>query len=171
LTRHKKKVVILHQGDFKDLQHYSYEQSSEIARRMTNLFRPSRPVEVRIKNQSVFLDSNLIYRTERGDLVRSKSEWIIADKLHAAGVDYQYEQPKLLDGVERYPDFTIVDDDRGTTWYWEHNGMLSNDEYRQRWERKLAAYRRLGILPLAEGGGTNGTLLITEEGRLQAGGR
>ena len=44
-------------------------------------------------NQSVFLDSNLIYRTERGELVRSKSEWIIADKLHAAGIDYQYEQP------------------------------------------------------------------------------
>ena len=163
LTRHKKKVVILHQGDFKDLQHFSHEQASEIARRMTNLFRPSRPVEVRIKNQSVFLDSNLIYRTERGDLVRSKSEWIIADKLHAAGIDYQYEQPKVLDGIERYPDFTVVDDDSGTTWFWEHNGMLSNTEYRQRWERKLTAYRRQGIVPLAEGGGTNGTLLITEE--------
>jgi energy-coupling factor transporter ATP-binding protein EcfA2 len=163
LTRHKNKVVILHQGDFKDLQRYSHEQASEIARRMTNLFRPSRPIEVRIKNQSVFLDNNLIYRTERGDLVRSKSEWIIADKLHAAGIDYQYEQPKILDGIERYPDFTIVDDDSGATWYWEHNGMLSNEEYSQRWERKLSAYRKEGILPLAEGGGKNGTLLITEE--------
>jgi len=41
--------------------------------------------------------------------------------------------------------------------------MLSNDEYRHRWERKLAAYRLQDILPLAEGGGKNGTLLITEE--------
>ena len=130
---------------------------------MTNLFRPSRPVEVRISNQSVFLDSNLIYRTEHGELVRSKSEWIIADKLHAAGIDYQYEQPLLLAGVERFPDFTIVDDDSGVTWYWEHNGMLSNKDYRQRWERKLAAYREQGILPLSEGGGDNGTLLVTEE--------
>lgn len=31
LTRHKKKIVILHQGDFMDLQHYSHEQASEIA--------------------------------------------------------------------------------------------------------------------------------------------
>jgi len=116
-----------------------------------------------VKNQSVFLDRNLIYRTERDDLVRSKSEWIIADKLHAANIEYQYEQPLMLDGVERYPDFTIVDDDGGKTWYWEHNGMLSNEGYRQRWERKLAAYRQQGILPFAEGGGKNGTLLITEE--------
>jgi hypothetical protein len=163
LTRHKDKVVILHQGDFRELQRYSQDQASEVARRMTNLFAPSRPVEVRISNRSVFLDRNLIYRTDRGELVRSKSEWIIADKLHAAGIDYQYEQPILLSGVERFPDFTIVDDDSGETWYWEHNGMLSNEEYRQRWERKLAAYREQGILPLEEGGGGNGTLLITEE--------
>ena len=130
---------------------------------MTNLFAASNPVEVRLGNKSLFLDSNLIYRTDHGELVRSKSEWIIADKLHAAGIDYQYEQPLMLDGVERFPDFTIVDDDSGQTWYWEHNGMLSNSDYRQRWERKLEAYRRQGILPLAEGGGKNGTLLVTEE--------
>ncbi len=41
--------------------------------------------------------------------------------------------------------------------------MLDNDEYRARWNRKLAAYRRQGILPHAEGGGPNGTLLTTEE--------
>jgi hypothetical protein len=163
LTRHKRKVVILHQGDFRNLHHYTSEQASEIARRMTNLFRPSNPVEVRIRNTSIFLDKNLIYHTERGDLVRSKSEWIIADKLHAAAIDYQYEQATLLDGIERFPDFTIVDDDSGISWYWEHNGMLDNDEYRARWNRKLAAYRRQGILPHAEGGGPNGTLLTTEE--------
>ena len=163
LTRHKAKVVILHQGDFHELQRYSHDQASEVARRMTNLFVPSRPVELRVRNQSVFLDSNLIYRTERGELVRSKSEWIIADKLHAAGIDYQYEQPLLLGGIERFPDFTVVDDDTGLTWYWEHNGMLSNEAYRQRWERKLDAYRQQGILLLSEGVGKKGTLLITEE--------
>lgn len=163
LTRHRGKVVILHQGDFRGLQRFSHDQASEIFRRMTNLFAASRPTEVWVGNQSVFLDDNLIYRTERGELVRSKSEWIIADKLHRAGVDYQYEQPLMLAGVERFPDFTIVDDDSGITWYWEHNGMLSTPEYRARWERKLAAYRKEGILPLAEGCGENGTLLITEE--------
>lgn len=163
LTRHKGKVVILHQGDFRELQRFSTDQASEVLGRMTNLFTSSIPVEVRVGNRSLFLDSNLIYRTDHGELVRSKSEWIIADKLHAAGIDYQYEQPLVLDGVERFPDFTVVDDDSGSTWYWEHNGMLSNNDYRQRWERKLDAYRRQDILPLAEGGGKNGTLLVTEE--------
>ncbi|OJY97440.1 MAG: RNA helicase [Lysobacterales bacterium 63-13] len=168
LTRHKGKVVILHQGDFRELQRFSTDQASEVLRRMTNLFTSSNPVEVRVGNRSLFLDRNLIYRTDHGELVRSKSEWIIADKLHAAGIDYQYEQPLMLQGVERFPDFTIVDDDSGSTWYWEHNGMLSNSDYRDRWERKLKAYRQQEILPLAEGGGKNGTLLITEE-RLGAG--
>ncbi|POZ50724.1 hypothetical protein [Methylovulum psychrotolerans] len=130
---------------------------------MTNLFKASQPVEVTVNNSNVFLDSNLIYRTDKGDLVRSKSEWIIADKLYAAGIDYQYEHPLMLAGHERFPDFTIIDDDSGDRWYWEHNGMLSNDAYRERWERKLAAYKQEGILPLEEGGGVNGTLLITEE--------
>lgn len=165
LTRHRDKVVIFHQGDFRKLQRYAHAEASEVARRMTNLFCPSHPVEVQARNKTVFLDSNLIYRTDRGELVRSKSEWIIADKLHAAGIDYQYEQPLILGGVERLPDFTIVDDDSGVIWYWEHNGLLDNVEYRERWERKLAAYRGDGILPLSEGGGDNGTLLITEEKR------
>ncbi len=163
LTRHRDKVVILHQGNFKDLQRFSGDHASEIAKRMTNLFRASDPVEVKLQNRLLLLDSNIIYRTEKGDLVRSKSVWIIADKLHSDGIDYKYEQSVLLDGVERFPDFTIVDDDSGETWFWEHNGMLSNKEYKERWERKLAAYRRAGILPMEEGGGANGTLLTTEE--------
>lgn len=163
LTRHKNKVVILHQGDFKELVKFSTEGYSDIAKRMTNLFTVSRPIEVTVSNANIFLDSNLIYQTDRGELVRSKSEWIIADKLHAAGIDYQYEHPLILDGQQRFPDFTIIDDDSGKRWYWEHNGMLSNDSYRERWERKLAAYRKENIITLEEGGGKNGTLLITEE--------
>ncbi|MBZ9557213.1 MULTISPECIES: AAA family ATPase [unclassified Modicisalibacter] len=163
LTRHRERVVILHQGDFRDLHRFSHSQASEIYRRMTNLFSTSKPVEVRIGNRSMFLDDNLVYRTEQGELVRSKSEWIIADKLHRAGIDYQYEQPLMLNGVERFPDFTIKDDDSGTAWFWEHNGMMHNHEYRQRWERKLEAYRQQGILPFSEGGGENGILLVTEE--------
>lgn len=163
LTRQRDKTIILHQGDFKDLRHYSQEGASEISRRMTNLFSASSPVEIKVRNKSVFLDRKLIYLTENGDLVQSKSEWIIADKLKAAGIKYQYEQPLMLGGVERLPDFTIRDDDANTVWYWEHNGMLSNDTYKKRWERKKKAYREAGILPLEEGGGQNGTLLVTEE--------
>lgn len=166
LTRHKDKIIILHQGNFRDLIYYHQEAASEINRRMTNLFEPSAPVEIKVRNKSVFLDEKLVYLTENGDLVRSKSEWIIADKLKAAGIKYQYEQPLVLDGVERFPDFTIRDEDAGMVWFWEHNGMLSDDEYKKRWERKKAAYLRAQILPppLPEhDDGRNGTLLVTEE--------
>ena len=166
LTRQKDKIIILHQGDFRDLMHYSQEAASEINRRMTNLFTPSSPVEIKVRNKSVFLDEKLIYLTENGELVRSKSEWIIADKLRAAGIKYQYEQPLFLDGVERFPDFTIRDEDSGMVWYWEHNGMLSDGEYKQRWERKKAAYHKAKILPPpipAEDDGRIATLLVTEE--------
>lgn len=166
LTRQRDKIVILHQGDFRDLLHFSQESASEINRRMTNLFVPSSPVEIKVRNKSVFLDEKLIYLTENGDLVRSKSEWIIADKLKAAGIKYQYEQPLILNGVERLPDFTIRDEDTKRVWYWEHNGMLSNDEYTQRWKRKEAAYHSAKILPPPvpeKDDEREGTLLVTEE--------
>ena len=35
--------------------------------------------------------------------------------------------------------------------------------YRKRWEVKLAWYAENGILPHEDGGGRNGTLIITEE--------
>lgn len=41
--------------------------------------------------------------------------------------------------------------------------MLSNDSYRERWERKLADNKLEGILPHEEGGGPKRTLHITEE--------
>ena len=166
LTRQRDKIIILHQGDFRDLLYFSHEAASEINGRMTNIFVSSVPVEVNIRNKSVFLDKKLIYLTENGDLVRSKSEWIIADKLKSAGIKYYYEQPLVLDGVERLPDFTIYDEDAGTVWYWEHNGMLSDEDYQKRWRRKEEAYRRANILPLPlpeQDDGRVGTLLVTEE--------
>jgi ATP-dependent exoDNAse (exonuclease V) alpha subunit len=163
LTRQQNKVIILHQGEFSALQKFSHEEASEVARRMTNLFKASEPCPVVVNNQTVFLDKNLIYKTDRGELVRSKSEWIIADKLYTAGIDYHYEHPLQLGGIDRYPDFTVVDDDNGVTWYWEHNGLMNDATYKKRWQRKLDAYRKQGIRPYEEGGGENGTLLITEE--------
>jgi len=163
LTRHKDKVLIFHQGDFRDIQRYSSQDYSEIAQRLTNLFINPDPIDIEVENRHIFLDVHLIHRTQRGERVRSKSELIIADKLHAAGLDYLYEPRVSLNGTERYPDFVIEDDDSGQTWYWEHLGMMSDPNYRRRWNKKLAEYRSQGILPLDEGGGENGTLITTEE--------
>lgn len=159
LTRQKKKVVVLHQGSATDLQKLSSERFSAAATRLTNLFSPPKPVKV----GESFLEERLIHVTSRGEAVRSKSEVIIANLLHAKGIEYHYEHPLEIDGITKYPDFTIEDDDTGITYYWEHCGMLRDPAYRRRWEEKQAWYRTHGILPQSKGGGPKGTLIVTED--------
>ena len=54
---------------------------------MTNLFVDPFPREVVVGTRRRFLEDGLIHRTERRDLVRSKSELVIADKRFARGID------------------------------------------------------------------------------------
>ena len=159
LTRQKQKVVVLHQGSATDLQKLSSERYSSTACRLTNLFGPPNPIEI----GDSFLEERLIHNTVRGEAVRSKSEVIIANLLHAEKVDYHYEAPLEIDGITKYPDFTIEDDDAGKTYFWEHCGMLKVPKYKRRWERKQRWYRENGILPYQEGGGPRGTLIVTED--------
>ena len=165
LTRHKDRLVILHEGPLVEYRRYAGDEHSEIARRMTNLFADPLPREVAVNAQQRFLEEGLIHRTERGDLVRSKSELVIADKLYARGIDYAYEQPLVLsNGRIRYPDFTIADHARGVTFYWEHLGMLDDPGYRARWEEgKRVEYLEYGIGPHKDGGGPEGTLIETRD--------
>lgn len=160
LTRQRESVTLLYQGDIGSLKAFASPERGEAATRLTNLFAPPRPVRVGEK----FLEEGLIHRTQAGDLVRSKSEVIIADMLHAKNVEYAYERRlNSADGSWRYPDFTIEDAETGETIYWEHLGMLGDAEYRKRWERKLAWYRSQNILQPEESGDRVATLLITED--------
>jgi hypothetical protein len=159
LTRQKDRVVILHQGPRMDLRKYSSDDRSETARRLTNLFVAPSPIVI----EGRFYEEHLIHRTERGEMVRSKSEVIIADHLARRGLEYGYEQELKIGGVTKFPDFTVEDMESGTNYYWEHCGMLHVPSYRRRWEEKLAWYRANGILPHDEGGGENGTLIITRD--------
>lgn len=164
LTRHKDRLVILHQGSLAEYRRYAGDEHSEIARRMTNLFTDPLPREISVGTQQRFLEDGLIHRTERGDLVRSKSELVIADKLHARGIDYAYEQRLVLpNGRFRYPDFTITDHARGVTFYWEHLGLLDDSGYRARWERKRAEYLEAGIRPAEDAADAEGILIETRD--------
>lgn len=159
LTRQKSRVVILHQGPRTELRRYSSDDRSETARRLTNLFVAPSPIEV----DGRFFEEHLIHRTARGEMVRSKSEVIIANALAAKGVDYAYERPLTLDGVTKYPDFTIEDMESGRTIYWEHCGMLHVPSYRRRWEQKLEWYRTQGVSLREDGRGASGTLIVTRD--------
>jgi ATP-dependent exoDNAse (exonuclease V) alpha subunit len=167
LTRQRDRVVVLHQGSRADLKKYASVIYSDTARRLTNLFEKPRPVEV----EGRFLEERLIHRTRTGVPVRSKSEVIVHDLLTDKGIEPLYEKPLTLGGVTRYPDFTIDDAASGKTYYWEHAGMMFDPAYRARWEAKKAWYRDHDILPHDEGGGPNGTLVVTydtEEGGISS---
>jgi hypothetical protein len=159
LTRQKDRIVILHQGPRSELRRYSSDDRSETARRLTNLFVAPSPIEI----DGRFFEEHLIHRTARGEMVRSKSEVIIANALAAKGVDYAYERALTIDGVTKYPDFTIEDMESGKTFYWEHCGMLHVPNYRRRWEEKLRWYRDHQILPKDDGYGDGGMLLVTRD--------
>lgn len=81
------------------------------------------------------------HKTLSGDLVRSKSEVIIANILYQSGIPFKYEAVIFgADGTPRSPDFTI--EWGGRAYYWEHLGMLDDENYARDWEQKKAWYER-----------------------------
>jgi hypothetical protein len=88
---------------------------------------------------------NRSFQTKGGEVVRSKSEKIIADLLFDSGVPYVYEAPLFCKHVTLYPDFTLLNVRTRTTFYWEHFGMMENADYTAGIPQKLNAYDRSGI--------------------------
>lgn len=165
LTRQKRRVVILHQGDLADLQQLATDDNAVIPARFTNLFEKEAPelLPAPVQVNGKWLDEKLIHRSRRGTLLRSKSEVIIDDALASHGIDAGYEVPFFSrDGKgRRLPDFTIEDQSLGRTILWEHCGMLADADYAERWEKKLEWYRQNGVALLAEGGGERASLVVT----------
>ena len=143
ITRQKDKLIILFNDDAYKLRNYASTAFSEVARRFTCLFENPDIVEYKKK----YYEQNLIHKTRRGELVRSKSEVIIDNELDHAGIPYEYEKELVLenDGM-RIPDFTIEDAETGKCFYWEHCGMLGDGEYARRWEEKKGLYAAHGIV-------------------------
>lgn len=84
---------------------------------------------------------NRIYETLDHNRVRSKSEVIICNLLYSAGIEYKYEEPLWYEqGKHIEPDFTI--NIAGKTYYWEHVGMLGQEDYDASWSRKVDIYRK-----------------------------
>lgn len=151
LTRQTNRIVILYNHEAYHLLKYTSAENSDIARRFTDLFADvyhDDNIDMRpqiVKAGDRFFEDRLIHRTARGELVRSKSEVIIANALYYHNLDYIYEPELVLEGKIKRPDFKIVDDDSGEEWYWEHCGMMDAPKYRKNWEEKKAFYRKNGI--------------------------
>jgi hypothetical protein len=86
--------------------------------------------------------------TEKEELVRSKSEKIIADKLYMMHIPYHYEKPLFIDAFGTvHPDFTILNIRTREEYYWEHLGMMDRPEYCEKAINKIESYEKSGIFP------------------------
>jgi hypothetical protein len=150
LTRSKDRLVLLLEGQDPSFLH-ELIRTSETARRSTNLFAvgirsEDERAEAGTRPSNDRYADHLIYRTTRGGLVRSKSELLIAEKLHALGIDYHYE--RVLEGsIEQRrlrPDFSFIDD-TGNVILWEHLGRMDRASYREGWEWKKNWYSLNGF--------------------------
>jgi len=144
LTRARQHLVLMVEGeDASFLYDLTRPERSETARRNSNLFSAG----IRHEADGVPYAEHLIHRTKGGELVRSKSELVIANHLHEVGLKYHYE--RVLEGTadsrRLRPDFTFVDD-AGDLVLWEHLGMLDRDDYRKSWDWKKDWYEKNGFV-------------------------
>lgn len=122
------------------------------------------PIEITIKEKvkkwleevyekNISFSENLRYETEQGDIVRSKSEVIIANILyqHRKDILYKYEKPlEIIENGRKktiYPDFTIINVHTGKVIYWEHAGLMDDAFYANEFVRKMNTYITNGLLP------------------------
>lgn len=166
LTRQEYRIIIFHQGDFKDFKKYISDGYSETGRRLTDIF--STPVLREIQKRHY--DSNYVQVSAHGEFMISKSEVIIADQLFYQNVPYAYEQAITDDrGITIHPDFTVDNKELGVVFYWEHLGMLANDEYRKKWERKEGWYARNNIVHYTKATQDDDRILITTKDKPDGG--
>ena len=88
------------------------------------------------------------YLTESGELVRSKSEKILADLFNRHGIPYVYEPEFELDnGYYIYPDFALLNVKERRTIYWEHFGKVNDEDYVMWNIQKVTNYIQHDIVP------------------------
>ena len=86
-----------------------------------------------------------VFKTMKGERVRSKSEMIIADRLYMSGIPYKYECPIEVMGVIYHPDFTILRISDRKILYLEHNGKVDDPEYKDDMVTRLNDFNQVGI--------------------------
>lgn len=109
--------------------------------------------EQEVYEKNNMFTENLRYETEQGDLVRSKSEVIIANILYQnrKDISYKYERPLNIQVNGRittiYPDYTIINLHTGKVTYWEHAGRMDDPHYADDFVKKINTYIENDIIP------------------------
>ena len=134
-----------------------YEQLSEERKRLIEPIGQTLRDKVKQWDEEIYekntsFPENLRYETEQGDIVRSKSEVIIANILyqHRNNIIYKYEKPlEIIENGRKktiYPDFTIMNVHTGKVVYWEHAGLMDDAVYANDFVRKMNLYVTNGLM-------------------------
>jgi len=92
--------------------------------------------KVNIEDKGDYRSDGRVFQTNNGELVRSKSEMLIANEFHRLGILYEYELPD--DNIQNaLPDFILPEYDNVII---EHLGLMTDAEYRKRWNEKAKQY-------------------------------
>ena len=93
-----------------------------------------------------FKEGAPVYKTIRGERVRSKSEVMIADRMFFRGVPYKYECPIMIEGQVIHPDFSMKRRSDNKLIYHEHCGKMDDPEYVNDLVERVNLYNQAGIL-------------------------
>ena len=141
LTRATKHCTLLIEQSAATLLSARRPENGQIGQVNSSLFEGTfHAVPDALLRRSDWYAEGRVHEALTGDMVRSKSELIIANLLAERGISFEYEIPLLApDGTMYLPDFSIVH--QGEKWFWEHWGMMSKAAYRDHRQTKLAWYQ------------------------------
>ncbi|MDB5964575.1 MAG: Viral (Superfamily 1) helicase [Polaromonas sp.] len=140
LTRASRHCTLLIERDVGSLLEARRRENAQTPQISSSLFRLRVPKPLLLQ-RSGWYEAGKIHEALSGDMVRSKSEVIIANLLHQNETPFFYEMMLLADdGTMRLPDFTVVV--RGEKYFWEHLGLLDQTKYAREWDLKRSWYER-----------------------------
>lgn len=139
LTRAQGHCRLYVQGNLTPLLEARRKENAQSLLVSSSLFDHFRAVDDRLLARNDWYESGKIHEALSGDMVRSKSEVIIANLLHQAAIPFTYEEPLYAeDGTFFLPDFTLRVG--GEKYFWEHWGMLEDKGYATHREHKKTWY-------------------------------
>ncbi len=139
LTRAQGHCALYVQGNLTPLLEARRKENAQSLLVSSSLFGIFRSIDDRLLARNDWYESGKIHEALSRDMVRSKSEVIIANLLHQARIPFTYEEPLYADdGSFFLPDFTVRV--RGEKFYWEHWGMRGNTAYAAHKEKKTLWY-------------------------------
>lgn len=143
LTRAQNHCTLLVQEDMSPILSLRRRERSHLLCINSSLFQFN-PIPKEFQRMFEWYEEGKIHRALANYMVRSKSEVIIANMLFERDIPFTYETPLYApDGTMFLPDFTV--NWHGEIWYWEHEGMTHNEEYRNHQEAKHAWYQKHGF--------------------------